>query len=432
MVARVPIHNKTELLDKRGMTDLVLAATCWAGLMEQSMNFEVLYSAAHAEFPDTEPLGGGKAVADYLIREWRRSEPFAFTVLSPKLLESRPAGRLPYKRLTDMSELEYARFCRQFEQAATAEIMKRDPKRCVVLSNDISEGPNFAALGARGYRIVTVFHIDVVEYFTRFYLRNVIRPETVARFRWFRLMPDVLRLVFEKQYECVRHSARIVVPSAPMREMILRCYPWCAADKIVVLPWGNVSTRVAPASHPLDVGEDEIVIITLSRLSPEKGIERLLAALPYVDAPARKLRAFICGGAAYMKGRAYEQKLRRLAAKVTAAQVEFTGHVTGGQKAALLQRADIFVSPSRHESYGLTIAEALAAGCRVVSHHHYGAEGTVVDCSDPRALAATIGTMIADGRTKKTGEATPPSPAAQLLAALLTATAESPSPSYRQ
>lgn len=381
------------------------------------MNFELLYSAAHAEFPDTEPLGGGKAVADYLIREWRNSEPFALTVLSPHSL-----GLSLPTPLAQMTELQYAWFCRQFERAATAEILKRDPQQCVLLSNDISEGPDFAALGERGYKIVTIFHVDVVEYFTRFYLRDFIRPETVARFRWFRLMPDVLRLVFEKQYECVRHSARIVVPSAPMREMILRCYPWCDGDKIVVMPWGDVSTPAPVGSRLSNVSDDEVVVMTLSRLSPEKGIERLLGALPHVDAHGRKLRVFICGGAAYMKGRAYEQKLRGLAAKVTTVPVEFTGHVTGDKKAALLQRADIFVSPSKHESYGLTIAEALAAGCRVVSHHHYGAEGTVVDCSDPKALAATISAMIADGRTKKTGETTRPSQAAEQLAALLVAT----------
>ncbi|MGA2139562.1 MAG: glycosyltransferase family 4 protein [Verrucomicrobiia bacterium] len=396
------------------------------------MNFEVLYSAAHAEFSDTEPLGGGKAVADYLIREWRKSEPFELTVLSPSSLV---CLELP-KQLAELSERQYARFCRQFEYATTDKILKRDPQRCVVLSNDISEGPDFGTLGKRGYKIVTIFHVDVVEYFTRFYVSSLIRPETTARFRWFRLMPDVLRLVFEKQYECVRYSARIVVPSAPMREVILRCYPWCPPENIVVLPWGNVaeqdSARAAATRYQVDVADDEIVIMTLSRLSPEKGIERLLAALPRVDAHARKLRVFICGAPAYMKGRAYERKLRRLAAKVRTAEVEFTGHVIGGKKAVLLQRADIFVSPSKHESYGLTIAEALAAGCRVISHHHYGAEGTVVDCSRPKALAAAISAMIADGRTKKTGDAARRSPAAERLAALLVATMECPVPPARR
>ena len=213
------------------------------------MNFEVLYSAAHAEFPDSEPLGGGKAVADYLIREWREREPFALSVLSPKSVGLWQAGRLPYKSLTDLSELQYARFCREFERAATNEILKRDPQRCVVLANDISEGPDFALLGGRGYRVVTIFHVDVVEYFTRFYLRGLIRPETAVRFRWFGIMPDVLKLVFERQYQCVRHSARIVVPSPPMRDVILRCYPWCAPEKIVILPWGNIAAKPVAAQR---------------------------------------------------------------------------------------------------------------------------------------------------------------------------------------
>ena len=390
------------------------------------MNFEVLYSAAHADFPDSEPLGGGKAVADYLIREWRKHGPFALTVLSPNSLGLKLATPLAH-----MTELEYARFCRVFERASTSEILKRDPQRCVVLCNDISEGPDFAVLGERGYRVVTIFHVDVVEYFTRFYLRGLIRPETAVRFHWFSVMPDVLKLVFEKQHQCVRHSTRIIVPSAPMRDVIRRCYPWCAPGKIVVLPWGNIaahdSALPAVAPSPLNVSEDEVVIITLSRLSPEKGIERLLAALPRLGTTDKKVRVFICGGPAYMKGRAYEQKLRRLAARITTARVEFTGHVTGAQKAALLQRADIFVSPSKHESYGLTIAEALAAECRVVSHHHYGAAGEVVDCADPKALANALGKLIAAGRTAKTGKAGGESPsAAEKMAALLTAIAELP------
>jgi glycosyltransferase involved in cell wall biosynthesis len=168
-----------------------------------------------------------------------------------------------------------------------------------------------------------------------------------------------------------------------MREVILRCYPWCPAEKIAVVPWGNIALPIT--AEPLDVTDDEFVIITLSRLSPEKGIERLLRALPHVRVP--RLRVFICGAPAYMKGRVYERKLRRLAVGLP---VTFTGHVSGARKSALLRRADLFVSPSHHESYGLTIVEALAHGCRVISHGHYGARGVVVDCAETKALAGEI------------------------------------------
>jgi len=375
----------------------------------------VLYSAAHAHFADTEPLGGGKAVADYLCRECSD-----WTVLSPRSLGIWNGGSL-----AALSESQYARFCRQFERAATAAILRHEPGNCVVLSNDISEGPDFAALGARGYRLATIFHVDVVEYFTKFYLRGLVRPETAAQWYRYRWLPGWLKLVFHKQAAAVQHSARLLVPSAPMKDLLQRCYPDCREDKITVLPWGNIAGKARPPGAPLpDVPNDlgvssgralpngQFAIMTLSRLSPEKGIERLLAALRHVDG---NVRVWICGGAAYMQGRRYERKLRRLADE----RVEFLGHVTGERKASLLARADLFVSPSRHESYGLTIEEALAAGCRVISHHHHGARGEVVDCGDPRALAAAINSAMATGRTQQPPITPAPSAAAARLVALL-------------
>lgn len=372
------------------------------------MSRRVIYVAAHADWPDTEPLGGGKAVADFLIAEWRATTPFPLTVLSPSSL------RLPLATpLTAMSELAYARFCRQFERAATSAIREHSPADCIVLTNDISEGPDFAALGIAGYRVASIWHVDVVEYFTRFYLRNLVAPATLARLRSFGWLPDVLRLVFEKQRRCVEYSARLIVPSAPMRDLIRRCYPFCPDERISVLPWGNIAPPVTIAPAPAST--DEFVILTLSRLSPEKGIERLLAALPLVT--GHQLRVVVAGAPAYMSGRRYERKLRRLAARLPG-PVEFAGHVTGKAKAALIQRADLFVSPSLHESYGLTIAEAEAAGCPVISHQHHGARGVVVDCADPRQLAHAIQRAITRGRQPRT-TAPAKSVAAVQLAALL-------------
>ena len=42
-----------------------------------------------------------------------------------------------------------------------------------------------------------------------------------------------------------------------------------------------------------------------------------------------------------------------------------------------MERADLFLSTSRHESYGLTTMEALAAGTPVVGVRSYGIEETL-------------------------------------------------------
>ena len=371
------------------------------------MNRTVLFTAAHAHFSDSEPLGGGKAVADFLIRQCPQ-----WQVLSPQ-----STGLTLPKPLTELSEWEYARFCRQFERATTEAILQHDPAQCVVLTNDISEGPDFARLGKLGYRLASIWHVDVVDYFCRMYLRNWLRPERAVRWSRSRWLPDVLQLVFHKQADCVRSSARLIVPSAPMKDVIVSCYPDYPPDHIVVMPWGNIAAAQPVADTANPAGSDEVVIMTLSRLSPEKGIERLLKALRHLG--ALNYRVWICGAPAFMQGRRYAANLARLAGD----RVEFLGHVTGTRKAALLQRADLFVSASRHESYGLTIAEAAAAGCRIVSHQHYGAAGTVVDCGQPREFARVLAELIRAGRTIKSPDSQAANPVAEQVAAVLTALA---------
>jgi hypothetical protein len=72
---------------------------------------------------------------------------------------------------------EYAAFCRRFEAAATAEVLRHDPARTAVLVNDISEGPDFGRLAAAGYPIVTIYHVDVVAYVSAIYARQLVGPQ---------------------------------------------------------------------------------------------------------------------------------------------------------------------------------------------------------------------------------------------------------------
>jgi len=122
----------------------------------------VLYTAAHGGFSsEAVPLGGGAAVFEHLVEEWQRTRPFELQTLTPAILgSSAPRGG----ELVKFGERAYARFCREFERTSTAEILRHDPGRTVVLANDVSEGPDFARLAARGYRVYTIYHVDVVAY----------------------------------------------------------------------------------------------------------------------------------------------------------------------------------------------------------------------------------------------------------------------------
>jgi glycosyltransferase involved in cell wall biosynthesis len=78
-----------------------------------------------------------------------------------------------------------------------------------------------------------------------------------------------------------------------------------------------------------------------------------------------------------MMGQRFLARLRSLAGTLRRVRVIFPGHLGGVDKWAALEMASQFVVCSRHESYGLTIMEAMAAGCPVVAVRSYGVEATV-------------------------------------------------------
>lgn len=345
----------------------------------------VLYSAAHGGFAgQAVPLGGGAAVCEHLVEEWSSTRPFPFQLITPAILGSAaPSGA----GLVAFSERTYAGFSRAFERAATQEILRHDPATTVVLSNDVSEGPDFEELARRGFRIFTIYHVDVVAYVAEMYGRGWIRPETTVR--WYprvrRLLPDITKLIWEKQAASVHHSKGLIVPSPGMREVMLRCYPECASEKIHVLPWGAWEAYRPSDPEPLrrefGVPEDAQVLLTLSRISPEKGQDLLLDALleweRRDDYPRRPLWLFVCGDAAFMQGQRFLKRLKRLAARLRRTRVIFPGYVMGERKRAFFALADLFVFPSRHESYGLTLLEALASGLPAVCLDHHGARSVM-------------------------------------------------------
>lgn len=359
----------------------------------------ILYTAAHGGFRESVPLGGGAAICDLLVEEWSRTKPFEFRLIRPNAKA---------REIVHMSERDYAGFSRDFERFSTAEILKHDPKDTVVLANDVSEGPNFAAL--RDYRIFTIYHVDVVAYVADLYFRGLIRPETTVR--WYRrlhwALPSISKLVWEKQEASVVYSKGLIMPSEGMREVMLRCYPECPREKIHVMPWGTIDPGppgdATSLRREFNVPENARVLLTLSRISPEKGqdllLEKLIEWERSADYPREPLWLFVCGDAAFMQGFQYLEKLHTLAARLKKMRVIFPGYVTGERKKAFFALADLYVFPSRHESYGLTLLEALAAGLPAVCLDHHGARSVMSEefgaIVEPSGLIPAIKRLLDD------------------------------------
>jgi glycosyltransferase involved in cell wall biosynthesis len=103
-------------------------------------------------------------------------------------------------------------------------------------------------------------------------------------------------------------------------------------------------------------------LLSVGHLLPHKGQLELLHAFAAVSGRA-KLR--LAGDAA--RDRAYAARVRRAASQLGAARVQLLGPLSPAALARALAGADVFVSTSAYESYGIAIAEALASGLPVVT-----------------------------------------------------------------
>ena len=113
--------------------------------------------------------------------------------------------------------------------------------------------------------------------------------------------------------------------------------------------------------HPEDV-----LLLYVGRLAPEKNLEGLRAVLENV--PNTRL-AFVGGG----------PQREALEAHFAGLPVHFAGYRTGRGLAEAYASADIFVFPSAFESFGLVILEAMAAGLPVVSTRVGGAGDLITE-----------------------------------------------------
>ena len=338
----------------------------------------VLYTAAHGGFAKEQvPLGGAGTVCNQLVEEWERTKPFELRLLNPSILgSSAPTGR----DLVRFTTREYTDFCFEFERALQRKFFA--PIRTILLCWRTT---------LRKGRISGVWRsvdLGFVRFITSISLR-MSRPCTCVRcllrkhwsaglIGWSGFgFPRSRTLVFQKQRDSVMHSRGMIVPSEGMLDAMLRCYPSVAREKVHVIPWGVVPINepaVPNLREEFGVPEDALCFLTLSRIAPEKGQDLLLEALVGWEKP---LWLFICGEASYMYGERFLRRLKELAGRLRNVNVVFPGHVTGARKQAFFQMADVYVFPSRTESYGLTLLEAMYAGLPAVCLDHQGARAVM-------------------------------------------------------
>ena len=174
--------------------------------------------------------------------------------------------------------------------------------------------------------------------------------------------------------------------------------------RVCVIP-NAVDTAAARAARAEDwrarAGwpQDALVVGYLGRLAPIKGPDLLVSAFAQLAAERPALRLVLAGAGAE------DGALRAQASRLGISnRVHFAGPLPRTQVFSALRGFDLAVVPSREEGFGLSAAEALAAGVATVATHvgalpevlAQGRIGILVAPESPAALAQGMAALLDD------------------------------------
>lgn len=143
------------------------------------------------------------------------------------------------------------------------------------------------------------------------------------------------------------------------------------------------------------------VAVFLGRLHPIKGIDRLLDAAKILFDRGKPFDIVLAGPP---ESADYDRQLREQAQRLGLADsVHFVGMVSGPAKLSLLRACDLFVQPSHHENFGMSLVEALACALPVVTTHGVKiwpelerSGGAVITSAEPEPFAAALESVLFD------------------------------------
>lgn len=211
------------------------------------------------------------------------------------------------------------------------------------------------------------------------------------------------RRVFD---EIARRSARLIVMSERGAAFLRDIYH-VPAEKIDIIPHGIPDVPfVDPNFHKDQFGvEGRQVLLTFGLLSPNKGVENVLNALPEIVAEFPKV-VYIVLGATHPnlvreQGEIYRLSLERLAQKngVSKNVLFFNRFVGLEELTAFIGAADIYITPYLNEAQitSGTLAYSFGAGKAVISTPYWHAQellaeerGILVPFNDAPAIARAV------------------------------------------
>ena len=240
-------------------------------------------------------------------------------------------------------------------------------------------------------------------------LRRIRAPVIVTLHTVLASPNDDQRRVLE---EIIGLSAAVVVMAATGARLLAEVYN-APSDRIRVIPHGAPTRpRLPTASFKKRLGlERRQTLLTFGLLSPNKGIETIIRAMPEILRRAPDALYLVAGAThpnlVRERGEEYREGLMRLAAELGVEQsIQFIDkYLSDEELVDLLQASDVYVTPYLTEAQitSGTLSYAIALGRPIVSTPYWHASEALADgvgvlCpfGDTSCFARTIGDLLVD------------------------------------
>src|SRR4029077_1094343 len=211
-------------------------------------------------------------------------------------------------------------------------------------------------------------------------------------------------------------SDRLIVMSRQSAEILQETFR-VPADKIDLIPHGIPDLPFTdPAFYKDAFGtEGKNVLLTFGLLSPNKGIENVIRAMPSILAKHRNV-VYMISGVTHphilrREGDKYREYLQKLGKDLgVESSVIFRNRLVSPQEMVeLIGSADIYITPYKHRAQVVsgTLAYALSGGKAIISTPYLHAmellddeRGALVPFDDPEAIAAKTVELLDNGTAR--------------------------------
>lgn len=178
----------------------------------------------------------------------------------------------------------------------------------------------------------------------------------------------------------LKKAGVLVVPTHKVEKALL---DYGLKNEIQVIPSGisldQHKERISPRERlevrrSMGIKDDEVVLITLGRLAPEKNVDEVIRFFANSYKKDNKLRYMIVGDGPS------KHELEMLVKELNLQdKIIFTGMVEPKEVHLFYQLGDIFVSSSTSETQGLTYVEAMANGLPLLCRYDDCLEGVLIE-----------------------------------------------------